>query len=467
MSHDLFLAQSHAFQLSRDLMVPSRSSRSTASTASFPPTSSTPATISRSYMNSSPGRRIEPAFAVRLPLASMRPQGRLRRGWRVFAATSVSCQPRPCPPLLFAADRILSANYAGKEREEDRDAIGFMNRKDIEELRDRVNCEVVLEASGFAVDRKESTRRAVKFRRGDANIIVTHEGRGWFDPLGDDKGDVFPLVSHLNGVGFSKGVERVATLVGFVPSEPVWRCAPIDSKPDSSILDRWNARPAPEQGSRAWRYLCWTRGIPANVVRHAIARGVLREGPFGSMWAAHSNERGIVAGWEERGPEWRGFATGGAKVLFRLGPDSALRLAVTEASIDATSLAAIEGLRDGTLYLSTGGGWSPTTEAALRELASRPGLQLVAATDANFQGDKYAERLRALASDVGCDWTRLRPPEEDWNETLKVREKERREKRQRRVPHSRRPRQGRLRPDEPALDPAGRDVGGSEGVMKD
>ena len=37
------------------------------------------------------------------------------------------------------------------------------------------------------------------------------------------------------------------------------------------------------------------------------------------MWAAHTDAAGIVTGWEERGPEWRGFATGGAKVLFRLG----------------------------------------------------------------------------------------------------------------------------------------------------
>jgi hypothetical protein len=372
------------------------------------------------------------------------------------------------PPLLFAADRIVPANCAEKEKEEDRRAIEVnMKRKDIEELRGRVRCEAVLEASGFAVDQRESTRRAVKFRRRDEIIIVTHEGRGWFDPLGEGKGDVFSLVSHIDGTGFSEGVERVASLVGFAPSEPIWRCSPIHSKPDSSIPDRWNTRRAPDPGSRAWCYLRWNRAIPASIIRQALARGVLREGPFGSMWAAHLDERGVVAGWEERGPEWRGFAPGGAKVLFRLGADSALRLAVTEASIDAMSLAAIEGLRDGTLYLSTGGGWSPTTEAALRELASRPGLQLVAATDANPQGDRYAERLRALAGDVGCDWTRLRPPEEDWNETLKVREKERTERKERGVPHSRRPRQGRLRPDEPALDPAGRDVGGSEGVMKD
>ena len=52
-------------------------------------------------------------------------------------------------------------------------------------------CAAVLEQAGFAVDRKESTRRAVKYRRGDDIIIVIHEGKGWFDPLSDAKGDVF------------------------------------------------------------------------------------------------------------------------------------------------------------------------------------------------------------------------------------------------------------------------------------
>lgn len=91
-----------------------------------------------------------------------------------------------------------------------------------------------------------------------------------------------------------------------------------------------------------------------------------------------------------------GAALGGAKVLFRLGRPDAPRLCVTEAAIDAMSLAALEDLRADTLYLSTGGGWSPAREAALRALVGTPGLQLVAATDNNKQGDIYAGRLLAL-----------------------------------------------------------------------
>ncbi|MBY5816365.1 DUF3991 domain-containing protein [Rhizobium leguminosarum] len=342
-----------------------------------------------------------------------------------------------------------------------------MKRRDIEALRERVSCAAVLEQAQFAVDIKESTRRAIKFRRGGEIIIVTHEGRGWFDPLSDAKGDVFGLVEHLDHVGFLESVDRVAGLVGFEITEPEWRHARHDGGFNRSLPERWRARRSPWPESSTWHYLHSERWLPAPLLRATIKQELLREGPHGSMWAAHTDSAGVVTGWEARGSQYRGFASGGNKVLFRLGPDTALRLAVTEAAIDAMSLAAIEGLRDGTLYLSTGGGWSPATQAALWELTCRPGAQLVAATDANAQGDLFAERLRALAEDTGCDWTRLRPPEEDWNETLKIGEKEKRERKESGVPHSHRPRQGKLRPAEPALDPAGRDAGGSEGAMKD
>ncbi|TBY90902.1 DUF3991 and toprim domain-containing protein [Rhizobium leguminosarum] len=341
-----------------------------------------------------------------------------------------------------------------------------MKRRDIEALRERVSCAAVLEKASFAIDIKESTRRAIKFRRGGEIIIVTHEGRGWFDPLSDAKGDVFGLVEHLDHVGFCEGAERVADLVGFTITEPEWQSLEPDGGYDLSLPDRWQARRRPWPGSSTWRYLNGERCLPSPLLRTAIKGGLLREGPHGSIWAAHTDKTGVVTGWEARGPQYRGFSSGGRKVLFRLGSVTASRLAVTEAAIDAMSLAAIEGMREGTLYLSTGGGWSPATQAALWDLASRQDARLVAATDANSQGDLFAERLRAIAEETGCDWTRPRPPEEDWNETLKIREKEMRERRERGVPHSRRPRQGTLRPAEPALVPAGRNAGGRQGVME-
>ena len=296
-----------------------------------------------------------------------------------------------------------------------------METCEVEYLKGQVICSAVLEKAGFAIDIRESTRRAIKFRRGDEIIIVIHDGKGWFDPLSDAKGDVLTLIQYLDNASFAEALAHVASLVGFMPEEPRWIRPARSHETFMFPAERWRVRRRPWPGSATWTYLRDTRRISGRILRIATDQNVLREGPHGSMWAAHTDDKGRVTGWEERGPDWRGFASGGAKVLFRLGTCDALRLLVTEAAIDAMSLASLEGLREESLYLSTGGGWSPATEAALRSVASRSDVQIVAATDSNAQGEVFAVRLREIAEVAGCDWLRLRPPAEDWNDALRAR----------------------------------------------
>ena len=295
-----------------------------------------------------------------------------------------------------------------------------MEKADLEELRAKVACGAVLETAGFAVDLKESTRRAVKYRRGDDIIIVIHDGQGWFDPLSDAKGDVFRLVEHLDDLPFAAALYVVADLVGFVPAAPAWQRQSHERMPDLSVSERWSARRKPWPGSATWCYLQDQRSLPDAVLQRANAQDILREGPQGSMWAVHRDPSGTVTGWEERGPVWRGFASGGAKLLFALGGETSQRLCVTEAAIDAMSLYALEGMRPDTLYLSTAGGWSPTTTQMVFALARRPGSEIVAASDNNRQGDIFAARLKGLATDAGAGFERLRPELDDWNEVLKA-----------------------------------------------
>ena len=300
----------------------------------------------------------------------------------------------------------------------------MMEKREIEDLRDKVSCAALLERDGWKLDRKESTRRAFKYRRDECRIvIVIHGGRGWFDPLSDAKGDVFGLAEHLGAAGFVSAAAHVADHVGFVFSQPEW-VRPVREIALAPLDKRWRSRRRLSSGSSCWRYLSEVRALPSAVLRHAVDSDLLREGPKGSMWARHTNDAGVTVGWEERGPHWRGFATGGAKTLFRLGAPDARRFAVTEAAIDAMSLAAIEGLRRDSLYLSTGGGWSPITEAALGALAARPGAVVVAATDNNAQGEIFAGRLRESAEKAGCAWRRMAPSADDWNEQLRTKAKE-------------------------------------------
>ena len=269
---------------------------------------------------------------LRVPLASRRPQGKLRRGpGRSRWGSSIrQLQPAPLQAWLFAVGWSGPAR-CGKKPEQERPG-GKSSRKnemetsEVEYLKERVSCAAVLEKSGFAVDVKESTRRAVKHRRGDDIVIVIHDGKGWFDPMSDAKGDVFSLIRHLDGGNFAEVLATAAELVDFTPAEPAWTREPREQEPAAPLSERWRNRRAPWSGSATWRYLGDGRALPETIIRAAIRQDWLREGPRGSVWAAHVDDAGTVTGWEERGPEWRGFSTGGSKVLFRLGALDGLRL---------------------------------------------------------------------------------------------------------------------------------------------
>lgn len=296
-----------------------------------------------------------------------------------------------------------------------------MARYDIDEIKSKVMCSAVLDSLGWQVDLRESTPKAIKYRRADGEVIVViHDGRGWFDPRSEAKGDVFSLAQHLGADGFGAAIEAVAKLVGVLPLEPSWVRKPrrISSV---TVSERWESRPRLTPSSRGWTYLTGSRGVPEKVVDLAASAGKLREGPQGSIWAAHEDLSGNLTGWEERGPEWRGFAAGGDKALFRLGAENSPRVCVTEAAIDALSLAAIEGCREDTVYVSTGGGWAEKSEQLIQALAARLGTHLVAAPDGDAQGDRYASRLREIAASEGATFLRLWPDALDWNEQLQRR----------------------------------------------
>jgi hypothetical protein len=307
-----------------------------------------------------------------------------------------------------------------------------MSKQDmgIEWLKAHVNCAALLERLPpvWRLDRLESTRRSLKYRRGEGEIvIVNHDGRGWWDPLSDRKGDIFALVRHLEpGLTFPNARRMLCDFVGITPAFPEVIRTRRTRAPAAPIAERWERRQKLSRGSPAWRYLTEQRGLPESVLLTARAADAVREGPRGSAWFAHRDNIGVLTGIEMRGSSYRNFSAGGCKVLFRLpgGPGSPPRVAVCEAAIDALSLAAIEGCRPDTLYAATAGGMGPATVAALQrllpDLAADPAGILIAATDADIAGRRYAARLEDLAEEARVRFSAILPPDglNDWNDYL-------------------------------------------------
>ena len=99
----------------------------------------------------------------------------------------------------------------------------------------------------WRLDRAESTRRSLKYRRGEGEIlIVNHDGRGWWDPLSDAKGDIFSLVQHLDpGLNFGEARRVLRGFVGIAPTFPEALRARRTRAPRVPVAERWEQAPAP------------------------------------------------------------------------------------------------------------------------------------------------------------------------------------------------------------------------------
>ena len=300
--------------------------------------------------------------------------------------------------------------------------------KELEQFRRGVDCAALLEnwLPPWRLDRKESTRRALKYRRARGEIlIVNHDGRGWWDPQSEAKGDIFNLVQFLEpGLNFRQVCQKLRRFVGVTPRFPDDLSARRKAKPSVAIALRWEQRRRLCRGSGVWRYLNDTRLLPSSILEAADIADILREGYKDSAWFAHRHD-GAITHIEVRGPGFKGSLRGGRKTLFRLqgAATTHKRLVITEAPIDALSVAAIEGLRTDTLYAATGGAMGPDTIAVIKSLLGQmlqlPGALLASATDANRAGERYAARHAELAAAAGIAFERYPPPTgSDWNDVL-------------------------------------------------
>ena len=193
---------------------------------------------------------------------------------------------------------------------------------EIEWLKAEVNCAALLERLPpvWRLDRTESSRASLKYRRGEGEIvIVNHNGRGWWDPLSEAKGDIFTLVQHLDpGLIFGEARRVLRGFVGIAPTFPEALRARRTRALRIPVAQQWDRRRPLSRGSPAWLYLTGQRKLPERILMAARVADAIREGPCGSAWFAHRDGAGLLTGIEMRGADYRNFSAGGDKTLFRL-----------------------------------------------------------------------------------------------------------------------------------------------------
>src|SRR5258707_7802210 len=123
-------------------------------------------------------------------------------------------------------------------------------------MREGVNCGVLLGGPPprGSLDNKENPRRCLKYRRAQGEVLlVTHAGRGWWDPGSTAKGDVFGLVQYLNpGLNFGEVRKVLRPFIGLSPSYPVHKGRSASKRPAVPFAVKWDRRPVPARGSPTW-----------------------------------------------------------------------------------------------------------------------------------------------------------------------------------------------------------------------
>lgn len=354
----------------------------------------------------------------------------------------------------------------------------------------RFNTEIPLnrfvEAHGWTLDDKDSTRTWEKYRSptGDS-IVVSPEKNFYFHQQNkdQDKGGViqFTQAHVLNNGSLGEARKYLRDFSG--DKRPEWKMSVQSRSADvvklPQIEDRkaeWKALPS--LSSRSIHYLTAQRGLEPETLaaygksirtdihqtepragcepRDGRKGGELHNVAFAHV-AIDKDNKPVIAGWEKKGPgkekTFNGFHGHRGIAVFKhkdfdnpdeRGPDDigfCQKMILCESSIDALSKAQMDGRHPGDIYVSIGGTPSTASEKALSALIRKNEPQeVVLAFDNDDAGHGFALATERYLAKENLKFTmpyftaRMEfPPKDfkDWNDMLKPKPQERNQERKR------------------------------------
>ena len=331
----------------------------------------------------------------------------------------------------------------------------------------RFNTEIPLnrfvEAHGWTLDDKESTRTWEKYRSpaGDS-IVISPDKNFYFHQQNKDrdKGGViqFTQAHVLNKGSLGEARKYLRDFSG--EKRPEWKIQAQQRSADvvklPQIEDRkteWKALPA--LSPKSAHYLTAIRGLEAETlaaygksirtdIHQTEKGGVLHNVAFAHI-AIDKENQPVIAGWEKKGPgkdkTFNGFHGHRGIAVFKhrdfdnpdeRGPDDVgfcQKMILCESSIDALSKAQMDGRHPGDVYVSIGGTPSAAAEKSLSALIRKNEPQeVVLAFDNDDAGRGFAVHMeRYLAAEnlkfsMPHFTSRVESPTQglkDWNDMLK------------------------------------------------
>lgn len=305
--------------------------------------------------------------------------------------------PQPAPDA-DREDRAKTRQIGRSFRENDAHELDRMREVHIDEVAARGGWSYARKHKDGHNDPQGRDRRT--YTRGKETLKATRKGAIWVwtNNKSGESGSVVDLwLSDNPSKTLGDARKAFREIIGTETPMP----APInsrrqDNEPHDHTAARQRWEEAPHIGDQ--RTYAEDRGISKSTIQRF--RDQVRCGVFGGIYFAHRNmDTGDIQGFEQR---WEKdgkantarFAKGGLKTVSILGDaTTATRVVVFEGGLDALALAELEA-REDTIYVSTGGGFGPKTEAALLKLAA--GREVLSGFDNDTAGKALHKRLKDL-----------------------------------------------------------------------
>ena len=268
---------------------------------------------------------------------------------------------------------------------------------------------------GFELSVRDSWRGSAVMTRCEADkIIITRSSDGhyvYFSVKESHSGSVIDLAQRYVNRNFGEVRKALRRWKGGseVPAPPIrWPVLEKTNRDFERVEREWHAADA--YVSHGW--LEHTRGIPATLLHAPRFESCLKIDARGNVLFAHMNVGQRLCGYERKNDGFTGFAAGGEKGL-ACSRDFAgdARLVLAESFIDMLSYAALfpEPLAR---YRSFAGGLNGKQPELIRaHILDLPrGSEIVAATDGDDAGIRFAETIQALSDGYSVRAERVRVP---------------------------------------------------------
>ena len=283
---------------------------------------------------------------------------------------------------------------------------------------------------GYELDRRESSRSYVVMRK-DGDKVVIKRGQQkdfwvYYNPHDDgDQGTIVDFISRRTGLSLGAIRTELRPWLGAHRRHYGPRLYTPEPAPehDRSAVAREYGR---AREDAAGMYL-QGRGIRSETLHDPRFRGTWREERDGKIIFPHRDREGL-SGFERKGHQFTGFASGGQKSLWHShcrADDT--RLVLVECAIDGMSYHQLQPRSD-TRYISVGGAISLHQRELLGQATAKmpAGSTVVLAFDNDEAGEKLSKTVEHLAAgSKQCRVVREVPiAGKDWNDLLKLQERD-------------------------------------------